>query len=171
MTPAPPHGPFALTRRTLSLVFTPQGRSRRTEVAIWWLLCSFAPTAFVSSAGYALPFLPALILSEILIAFMLVALFSLFIRRLHDHDLSGWWVLPLPVYLLCSLPNHIHWIMQRLEPKPFIPAPDLPLWVDVLGIGAFIIMVALMLGTGTTGPNRFGPDPRDPQKPVERYSG
>lgn len=56
------------------------------------------------------------------------------VRRLHDRDMSGWWYLG---FILAS----------------FIP---------FLGIIAGIAFLVLMFLPGTPGPNRFGPDPKDP---------
>jgi len=56
------------------------------------------------------------------------------VRRLHDRDMSGWWYLGLFVGMIIPLVNFI----------------------------AAIAFLVLMLLPGTPGPNRFGPDPKDP---------
>tara|TARA_A100001391_G_scaffold168882_1_gene129515 strand:+ start:12794 stop:13249 length:456 start_codon:yes stop_codon:yes gene_type:complete len=56
------------------------------------------------------------------------------VRRLHDRDMSGWWYLG---FLVVSL-------------IPFI------------GFIASIALLVLLVLPGTPGPNRFGPDPKDP---------
>jgi uncharacterized membrane protein YhaH (DUF805 family) len=56
------------------------------------------------------------------------------IRRLHDRDMSGWWYLGLTV-------------------AGFIP---------LIGFAASIALFVLMVLPGTAGPNRFGPDPKNP---------
>ncbi|TRD12171.1 DUF805 domain-containing protein [Erythrobacter insulae] len=56
------------------------------------------------------------------------------VRRLHDRDMSGWWYLG------------------------FIVASFIPL----IGLVASIAFIVVMLLPGTPGPNRFGPDPKDP---------
>lgn len=56
------------------------------------------------------------------------------VRRLHDRDMSGWWYLGFIVLYLIPFVNF------------------------VAGI-AFIVLMCL---EGTKGPNRFGPDPKDP---------
>lgn len=63
------------------------------------------------------------------------------VRRLHDRDMSGWWYLG------------------------FIAASMIP----VVGFVASIAMLVLMFLPGTPGPNRFGPDPKDPAN-VEAFS-
>lgn len=56
------------------------------------------------------------------------------IRRLHDRDMSGWWLLG---YFVAAM-------------------------IPLLNIVAGIAMLVLMCLEGTKGPNRFGPDPKDP---------
>jgi uncharacterized membrane protein YhaH (DUF805 family) len=56
------------------------------------------------------------------------------VRRLHDRDMSGWWYLG---FILASM-------------------------IPIVGIIAGIAMQVLLLLPGTVGPNRFGPDPKDP---------
>jgi uncharacterized membrane protein YhaH (DUF805 family) len=59
---------------------------------------------------------------------------ALVVRRLHDRDMSGWW------YLGAIVASMI----------PFV------------GILASLALLVLMFLEGTKGPNRFGPDPKDP---------
>lgn len=56
------------------------------------------------------------------------------VRRLHDRDLSGWWYLGVFV-------------------ASFIP---------LVGMLTSIAFLVIMFLEGTRGPNRFGPDPKDP---------
>ena len=74
---------------------------------------------------------------------MLLALWSLAtfipniavnVRRLHDRDMSGWWLLGLFVGMI----------------------------IPIVNIAASIAFLVLMCLEGTKGPNRFGPDPKNP---------
>lgn len=56
------------------------------------------------------------------------------VRRLHDRDMSGWWYLG------------------------FTLAGILPL----VGLIASLVFLVLLLLPGTSGSNRFGPDPKNP---------
>jgi len=56
------------------------------------------------------------------------------VRRLHDRDMSGWWYLGVIVL-------------------SFIP---------LVGALVSIAFLVIMFLPGTIGPNRFGPDPKDP---------
>lgn len=65
---------------------------------------------------------------------ILIPSIAVSVRRLHDRDMSGWWYLGFIVLSLIPLLN-------------------------VISAIAFIVLMAL---PGTEGPNRFGPDPKDP---------
>lgn len=56
------------------------------------------------------------------------------VRRLHDRDMSGWWYLGVIIGSLIPL-------------------------INILVSLGFLILMFL---PGTPGPNRFGPDPKDP---------
>ena len=58
------------------------------------------------------------------------------VRRLHDRDMSGWWYLGF--ILLGAIP-FVGWI-------------------------ASIVFLVILCLPGTSGPNRFGPDPLDPHQ-------
>ncbi len=96
------------------------GRACRSEYWFWllfWVLAAIVAT--VIDAALGLGFVSALVALGLFLPSLAVA-----IRRLHDLDKSGWWI-------LLSL---------------------IPL------IGA-IILIVWFCTKGTTGPNRFGPDP------------
>ena len=65
---------------------------------------------------------------------IIVPSIAVVVRRLHDRDMSGWW------YLGAIVAGMI----------PFV------------GFLASIALLVLMCLPGTPGPNRFGPDPKDP---------
>jgi uncharacterized membrane protein YhaH (DUF805 family) len=64
----------------------------------------------------------------------LVPSIAVTVRRLHDRDLSGWWYLAA------------------------IVAGAIPL----LNVLSGLALLVVLLLPGTPGPNRFGPDPKDP---------
>jgi len=82
---------------------------------------------------------------------------SVAVRRLHDTDRSGWWVLaPLAGYAVAGLG---------------VAAQSMGL--AMLGVTAglilAIVLIVFMVLDGTPGPNRFGPDPkrREPGAPSD----
>jgi uncharacterized membrane protein YhaH (DUF805 family) len=84
----------------------------------------------------------------------LESLATVTIKRLHDRNKSGWWIVPF-----FMAPVLLH------RPSDWLADPPFALLVDALGYGlggwCFIDLLGLR---GTTGPNRFGPDPLAPRK-------
>lgn len=113
--------------------FSWRGRTSRKE---FWLFqipilffCIFWKY-FVHMEG-----MPILIVAGILGAYLLLCQIAVVVRRLHDANFSGWWILTLA----CLVP------IER------------PLW-RWGGVLAFYLV--FMLKAGTVGPNRFGESPR-----------
>jgi uncharacterized membrane protein YhaH (DUF805 family) len=71
------------------------------------------------------------------------------IKRLHDRDKSGWWLVPFFI-----APD----LLGRLS--DWLENPVLALLVDALGLGLGVwCFVELFCLRGAKAPNRFGPDP------------
>ena len=135
------------------------GRSRRKEFWMFQLLqvlVSFVLFAIMLSGGGAqflagvenenfdstvmgVPMMIGGILAILWFLAAFIPSLAVTIRRLHDRNLSGWWYGGL---LIAS----------------FIPILNI-----FAGIGMLVMLVILMLD-GTDGPNRFGPDPKDPSQ-------
>lgn len=132
-----------------------KGRSRRMEfwmysllnVLVWLVLgginlASGDKMAQLASAGdsnplavYGVMFSGALgIILALWALANLIPSIAVTVRRLHDRDMSGWWYLGVIVGSLIPLVNLL------------------------VSIGFLV----LMLLPGTAGPNRFGPDPKNP---------
>ncbi|MEO1047949.1 MAG: DUF805 domain-containing protein [Pseudomonadota bacterium] len=138
-----------------------EGRSRRMEYWMFILLntaVALLLTGPVLFAAFGVAMDPELsaagdeVVGEVILASMsgfgglslgLYGLFALFafipsiavtVRRLHDRDMSGWWYLG------------------------FTLAGILPL----VGLIASLVFLVLLLLPGTSGSNRFGPDPKNP---------
>ena len=77
------------------------------------------------------------------------------VRRLHDRNKSGWWIVPFFI-----APNLLSKVGDWLGDS--YPADFLMLVMIALSLWGFVEMLCLR---GTGGPNRFGPDP---QAPVNR---
>ncbi|HXW23312.1 MAG TPA: DUF805 domain-containing protein [Xanthobacteraceae bacterium] len=92
------------------------------------------------------------ILSLVILVFIIVSWVSAFaigVKRLHDRDRSGWWTVLFyfaPIVLLAAQGS-----------------ADGPLASSALGLAALAVslwwLVELGCLRGTSGPNRFGPDP------------
>ncbi len=132
-----------------------QGRSRRREYWMFTLLNVLVGVALfllLLVAGVPLTAMDdptqsvgvfssgLMIVFGILVMIWLLAIIipsiAVTIRRFHDRNMSGWWYLG------------------------FIVAGLIPL----VGFLASIALIVLMALPGTPGPNRFGPDPKDPSQ-------
>ena len=80
---------------------------------------------------------------------MIVSGFAIGIKRLHDRDQSGWWIL-----LFYFGPAVASALAQRSDAGALV----LVLSLVSLGISIWAIVVLGFL-RGTRGPNRYGPDP------------
>ena len=126
-----------------------RGRSRRKEY--WMFVLGYTlvilAIGLVFGLGAALtdpgtidpealnsPMLFALVAIGIVGLAIFIPSLAVQVRRLHDRDMSGWWLLLL--YALSLLP--------------------------IVGFLASIAILVLAILLGTRGPNRFGPDPKDP---------
>lgn len=128
------------------------GRSRRLEYWMFTVFCVMVVVvmmALILAGGF-----PFQMLSDpenvqlsfgplFWLGFVILGLFwlgtlipgvAVIIGRLHDRDMSGWWYLGIIVASMIPIVNFISGI-------------------------AFIVLMFL---PGTPGPNRFGPDPKDP---------
>jgi uncharacterized membrane protein YhaH (DUF805 family) len=98
---------------------------------------------------YAVAFL---VLFGVVIAIW-VSYLAIGVKRLHDRDKSGWWILVFYI---------VPWLLGGIADKQGDDTPAL--------IAALIALVCLIWGLvelgflrGTRGPNRFGPDPLQPE--------
>lgn len=83
----------------------------------------------------------------------------LFTKRLHDHDMSGWWaLLGLPAV---ALQTYDRWSHTILNPDLFNSIT--PWWYVLAMLYAWCVVIAFMtigLVPGKAADNRFGPSPR-----------
>jgi uncharacterized membrane protein YhaH (DUF805 family) len=88
--------------------------------------------------------------------------YALIFKRLHDRDRSGWWIfLPLLVAAAGVLLTAWGASLRGDDSNPLLIPGIL---IAALGIGlGFWIFIEVGFLKGTTGPNRFGPDPLSPK--------
>ena len=120
----------------------------------------------------------------ILIALYNLALFipsiAVTVRRLHDTNRSGWWIL-FPFVMTAIF--YIVLMMTAVLSQGFSGAYDqtntvaavFMLLVMVAMIGSYVILFVFMVLNGTRGPNKYGADPKtipepifDPQHPLQQ---
>jgi uncharacterized membrane protein YhaH (DUF805 family) len=71
------------------------------------------------------------------------------VKRLHDRNKSGWWIVPF--FLAPNLLGEVGGWLGDSYPVNFL--------MLVLGVLSFWGFVEMLCLRGTKGPNRFGPDP------------
>ena len=99
--------------------------------------------------------LPRLLAKLVGNALLIWIYFATSIKRLHDRDKSGWWMVPF-----FAVPGLYNQFAERLPDSP----ADLPLAIAVAGLGlwGFVEMYGL---NGSRKTNRFGVDPLAPPPP------
>lgn len=131
------------------------GRSRRTDVIVFMFvppliaMAVFLPLHLLFSVHIPQP------LDRLMQALLAVPMVALFVRRLHDQDRSGWWILLMPPTIIYSALRH--WELTNNPRFYYTGWPPL-FWAN--GILVVLIMV-LYLWPGTDGANGYGTDPRD----------
>lgn len=155
---ATPNG-LTLVMRAITGIVTFKGRSRRSEFFYFWIAAMLVGT-IIRHIPYDLPWRTEWIVDQGSQLSLLLPIFALFARRLHDANLSGWWTLLLPPTMAFSVYSSARFIF--LDPLTGASTlPDLPLSASLFQIGGVLFALAVVLVVpGTDGPNRFGPDPR-----------
>jgi len=134
----------------------------RTNRQAYWVTSVLVYLGFlaVSLATMGIPFLLLAFGLPALIVGLWVGL-AVAVRRLHDRNRSGWWLLAM--YLPIAL-------LSFLRGAASVSSPDAGAFFGLLtlpfSIWAFVWLACLK---GTTGPNRFGDDPLNPT-PAEVFS-
>lgn len=142
----------------LSPYFSFKGRTNRQ---LYWftVLCAYAA---VLVGVFAVSFIPVVGPIAGAIGFVLLIWVALAaaVRRLHDRNKSGWWLVAM--YLPIAVLGGLSGVMSRSEPEAAAA-------VNLLTL-PFSLWILIELGflRGTSGANRFGPDPLQP--PAEVFS-
>ena len=116
-----------------------------------------AEPTFMKSPEMLIPDMSGLVLPTVAVNLVMIALLAAAIaRRLHDKDRSGFWgLLPLPPMLLgfAIMPRTMAGMYGVAEPDPLTA---LAMLNSFLTYGLLILLVVMLVGTGSDGPNRFG---------------
>jgi len=133
--------------------FTFSGRASRPEYW-WWMLFTFL-LGLIPFAGLV-TLIPTLAVTS---------------RRLHDIGKSGWWQL-LPVALIgwtiCSFFANLL-IGPRTFPGSLLNLLPSPVILTLAAIASLIILIIWFVRKGDEGPNRYGPDLRQPTSRSRTY--
>lgn len=158
------------------------GRSRRMEYWMWILfqflismgfmillvgvagagIMSGDPNQMMAAGGIAL----VIYLLYVLVGLVfLIPSLAVTVRRLHDSNRSGWWILaPVVPYLLMIVATMA--VVGSAGDKPDTTTLGMVgLVLMVFGLAALvlgIVVLVFLFLEGTRGPNKYGPDPKSP---------
>jgi uncharacterized membrane protein YhaH (DUF805 family) len=161
------------------------GRSRRMEFWMWVLFqfllgCAFLivmmalggtalmsgdPRQLIAMGGVVL--LLYMLYGIIGLAFFIPSL-AVTIRRLHDTDRSGWWVMlywgPYLLMIVSSMVIGATAASAGGEPTQggVMAGGALALIAMLIWLVGCVVLLVFMFLEGTKGPNRYGPDPKQP---------
>jgi len=136
------------------LLFGFSGRLPRLRYFLLSLIpaaAAFATGIFLAmnaGAGLALFSEPRLVGCIVLSVLAWIVGLSLTVRRLHDLNLSGWWILAIWIVPAALEAGAVQWLNNP------------QLGSTLSSVVALLIGLWLCLAPGTRGANRFGPDPR-----------
>ena len=151
------------------------GRSRRKEYWMWilfqillylafWILVAMVggsalmaggdPTAAMAAGGAVMVIFGLYML--IWLAFLIPGI-AVTVRRLHDTNRTGWWILaPLAGYLIMFMGT----AMVASSPENPGFGGVLMMVGGLIALALAITLLVFMLLEGTRGPNKYGPDPK-----------
>ena len=151
------------------------GRSRRTEywmfflfqillgVAFWVLLAIVGgsalmtggdPTALAAAGGAAMIIFA---LYGLVSLALIIPAIAVTVRRLHDTNRTGWWVLaPIIGYVIMFIGG----IMAAGSPDNPGLGGILALIGGITALVLALVLLVFMVLEGTRGPNNYGPDPK-----------
>ena len=150
------------------LLFGFSGRINRAKIWLWillwiiaWVIGVIAAFAVVYATGLVAVFF---LIYAIIGIGSFISYFAVVVKRLHDRDKSGWWLLVFVV-----LPSVLVGISGAMTMSAMMESggniPDInasPMGTIVYLIGAAIglwAFVELFCLRGTIGANKYGPDP------------
>ena len=110
-----------------------------------------------------MPDLSGMILPSMIVQIALVLLLAgAVVRRLHDRDRTGLWgLMPLP-FMAIGIANMDSAFALASGRGPPTGLQALLMAASPLYWIALIALIVLLAGEGTSGPNRFGPEPEGP---------
>jgi uncharacterized membrane protein YhaH (DUF805 family) len=133
------------------------GRAPRAE--FWWfyllLVVAYLVAMIIDSlVGFTLLGPYGIITALVAIAF-LVPYLAVLVRRLHDTERSGWWILlPVVPYAI------VGFLSGRMAASPADESAFTMIAIfGLIALVAIIVLIVFLVLPGTKGPNKYGEDP------------
>ena len=129
-----------------------QGRARRQE--FWYYILAYVVVYVV--LGIVQSVMGTHALTGLLSLALFLPTLGISVRRLHDTDRTGWWVLlaAIPSALLMLLAGMA--LVTGAYTMMFLTATVLP----ILALAAAALLIYWYAQPGTAGQNQYGPDPK-----------
>ncbi|MBQ9287059.1 MAG: DUF805 domain-containing protein [Bacteroidaceae bacterium] len=155
-------GFFCTIAECYKKMFTPMGRANRREywffqlylfliyVAVVSLFAQVATWSYGRSSITALGTAPGFLIMLLILVYILSlpALFSVTVRRLHDTNASGWWIVsPLLSFLIVQ-------ILIQMDITDGWKA----VWIGLVSL-TFVALLLWALKPSYKGENKYGPQP------------
>jgi uncharacterized membrane protein YhaH (DUF805 family) len=144
------------------VLFGFHGRINRAK--FWLAALIYFIAIFFAAVGLAIASEPFKWVAAAIYVLLLISSVAVGVKRLHDRDKSGWWLLLF--YVAPVVPSVIGYYLLGGSEADGGGIPALTLGFAVLAINIWML-VELGCLRGTIGDNQYGPDPVAPQ-PVPR---
>jgi uncharacterized membrane protein YhaH (DUF805 family) len=145
-------------RRTLRDSFTFAGRATRTEFASFVLAAVLLAVGVSFITGLTLPYATHNLIGNVLAVLLAIPVPALLVRRFHDQDRTGRWVLlagfAFAFWAVRAAVSQVLGYDARITLDAWVWPLD---WLITI---ANIVTILLIVLPGTNGPNRYGADPR-----------
>ena len=134
--------------------FTVRGRAMRSEY--WWFALFYLIVGMVAYIlNIVVPIVGPIIYAVISLLLFIFS-FTAGVRRLHDLNRSGWWLVSPYVLALLAVAAMLFSLLSASTVMMSIGA-----FLCFASAAAFLVLFIMMMFKGTRGPNRFGEDPLD----------
>lgn len=136
------------------------GRAPRAEY--WWFYLATVLAGYVSDKIDG-------VLSALISLATIVPWLAVTVRRLHDTDRSGWWLLAFLLAVVAAI-IMAAFAYGSLAGGPTSYSFTAGILLILVMLGCFVSMLIFMVMPGTQGPNRFGSDPYGPNQLEEIFA-
>ena len=155
-----------ILKKYLKFCSTFKGRLNRKPFIFYWLQLIGLSTILslgTTLAGSLVEKAPIFALLLILVCALalipaLAGLINIQVRRLHDLNFSGWWLL---FVMILSVPGSL-----VIEPEASLPLPETlkTVLIAIYLITMFVFAIGLLFIKGSKGENKYGTDPLTPSE-------
>jgi uncharacterized membrane protein YhaH (DUF805 family) len=133
------------------------GRSSRAEY--WWFYLAYIISAVVLQILTRISSIFGLLV--LLYLALIIPFIAVAVRRLHDIDRTGWWLLAPAVPYLVGAVMIIPTLMNAGTGGQSFPGFGMAGIFLAIGVVLAIVVFVFSVLPGTRGSNRYGPDPYD----------